>query len=131
MADNKNIQELYANMLYDNLKDSVQSVKLTPLNITAIIVSAMQLVEKIPNLSGKDKKNLVLHVLQRYNNDFPSDNPISMNMLPSFIDMAVSLDRKEVTIKIDKQGCLNCCFALLSKHGRLRAPGAPLRKKQN
>ena len=74
----------------------------------------MQVVETYPKLQGYEKKDLVLQVLRHYVEDHLDGDEESAVLLfidlflPSIIDGIISLDKKELVIKVKKG--LKACF---------------------
>ena len=74
------------------------------------LVTLMQLVESITSLKGHGKKNLVIQVMEflimeqiRDDNEYKEQLSLLVKLtLPELIDTIVSIDRKEVKIKIKK-----------------------------
>lgn len=108
------IEKLYTKLVLE------MSFELSPSNITMYIVTLMQLVESITTLKGKDKKNLVIQVMEylimdriRDDNEYKEQLSLLVKLtLPELIDTIISIDRKELKIKI-KKGVTNlmntCC----------------------
>jgi hypothetical protein len=76
--------------------------EITPSNVFGVCVRLMQVVERYPKLEGPKKKELVVRTLQRIieKNGGSSD---LMAVVPSFIDLAISIDRKNIQIAVE--GC--------------------------
>lgn len=85
-------------------------------DIISFIICLMQIVEKY-KINGASKKDIVIRII----NDILENNKNSIenvefiqsfvkNILPSFIDTIISLDKKEIIIKLEntltKCGCL-------------------------
>ena len=91
----------------DKLTDFVLGIiggsELSSLNLLGVCVSLMQVVEKYPKLQGVQKKDLVVRTLQRVIEKNGGSVDI-LALVPSFIDLAVSIDRKKVKIAVE-QGC--------------------------
>ena len=114
------IEKLYTKLVLE------MSFELSPSNITMYIVTLMQLVESITTLKGKDKKNLVIQVMEylimdriRDDNEYKEQLSLLVKLtLPELIDTIISIDRKELKIKI-KKGVTNlmntCCPKSKSK----------------
>lgn len=105
--------EFYFDGLLRDLEDIIGDGQLTTLNVLSTCVNLMQLVERKKNISGKQKKELVLKVLRRYIFDHGGEESI-LSILPDFIDTAVSLDKGEVTIKVDMEKVSGCCLSMCS-----------------
>lgn len=103
--------------LYISLSELVKGKKLTTENAVQIAINLMQIVETYPNLHGKQKKALVLQVLKlfvRGNMDGDEERALLTFIdlfLPTVIDTLVSVDKKEIAIKIKKgfKLCFPCC----------------------
>ena len=104
--------------LYDELKDVVGTRSIDKENVVGIVLSLMKLVEKHDDVKGEQKKNLIIYVLNCFINDTVSDKNeaevitgIVNFTLPTVIDTIVSIDKKELKIKLVK-GCnklFACC----------------------
>lgn len=103
--------------LYDEVKKIIGNQKLNRSNIVVILLSLMQSVENYKNLTGVQKKTLILDTLNNVINDI-IDEQEAMELkllvqltLPSVIDTFISIDKKKIAIKI-KKGCksiFSCC----------------------
>ena len=104
----------YVDSLYNTLTNS-NSV-LTKENITTIVVNLMQLVEKYPDLTGVQKKQLVIDVVNKFikDNTEGDEEEILLTFanifLPTLIDTFVSVDKKKIVIKMKKtfSSCFSC-----------------------
>jgi len=105
----------YVDGLYKTLTKS--DSPLTKENITTIVINLMQLVEKYPDLTGEQKKLLVIHVIKKFIKDITDKEEEEVLLtfvdifLPTLIDTLVSVDKKEILIKIKKNfsSCFPCC----------------------
>ena len=103
--------------LYNSLSELVNSNELTTENVVQIAFNLMQIVETYPDLNGQQKKALVLHVLKRFvreNMDGDEERALLTFIdlfLSTVIDTLVSVDKKEIAIKIKKglKECFSCC----------------------
>ena len=93
--------------LYEDLKTILAGTKLNSSNIVAILVNLMQLVEKYPQLHGQQKKQVILYSINMLiddQNDNVEDTAtlklLVQSTLPSIIDTLVSIDKKQIQIKI-------------------------------
>lgn len=86
-------------------------------DITTIVINLMQLVEKYPDLTGEQKKNLVIYVVKnfiKYKTN-KKEHEVLLTFvdifLPTLIDNLVSVDKKEIVIKLKKtfNSCFPCC----------------------
>ena len=104
--------------LYEEVKKIIGNKKLNRSNIVVILLSLMQSVENYKNLTGVQKKTLILDTLNNVINDIIDDEQEAMELkllvqltLPSVIDTFISIDKKKIAIKI-KKGCksiFSCC----------------------
>jgi hypothetical protein len=103
--------------IYRSLIKVIGDEKITTLNIVLIATNLMQLVEGYPKLNGSDKKTLVIHILKRVVEDsLEGDSEeaviIFIDMfLPSVIDTIISVDKKELSVKMKKRfkSCVPMC----------------------
>ena len=114
IVNNESIQRI-SNMLYDNI-DMVQYRTVDPINITPLCVKLMKMISSYTDISGKDKKHIVLQTIKRIVNEtVPEANryfidPIIDATLPIIIDTLISVDKREIQFKL-KQCCkwFSCC----------------------
>lgn len=105
----------YVDGLYNTLSKGDSPV--TKENITTIVINLMQLVEKYPDLTGEQKKKLVIHVVKKFIKDKTDNEEEEVLLtfvdifLPTLIDTLVSVDKKEIVIKLKKtfSSCFPCC----------------------
>lgn len=103
--------------LYSSLSRIIGDKKVTTTNVVLITTNLMQIVEKYPDLHGEQKKTLVVHVLKRFVKDHLDGDGKSAILLfihmflPSVIDTIVSVDKKEIAVKMKKglKACFSCC----------------------
>ena len=78
---------------------------ITPGNVAQLVLQLMQLVERVPSLSGAQKKQIVIQVvnrlLQQFNVSSEVQSLISMTV-PPLIDAFIQVDKKQVMISIEK-----------------------------
>ncbi len=113
IPENYAIDQLYG-VMKTLAKDGV-----TPRNITSIVLSLMQNIQKVTNMKGADKKDAVVYVVQKYievevqDPDLNRDLKIFADLtLPPLIDEFIALNNRETRIKIK-----NCLKELLKKCG--------------
>lgn len=104
--------------LYGELKEIVGERTVDRENIVEIALALMKLVEHYPDLKGPQKKQLIIHVLNTFIADTVADpteaeliEGIVKFTLPALIDTVVSIDKKEVQVKVRKgiRKLLSCC----------------------
>lgn len=104
----------YVDGLYNTLSKGDSLV--TKENITTIVINLMQLVEKYPDLTGEQKKKLVIHVVKNFIKDKTDNEEEEVLLtfvdifLPTLIDTLVSVDKKKIVIKLKKtfSSCFPC-----------------------
>ena len=100
----------YFERLVEDVTEILNDGELTPLNILSACLHLMRLVEQSENLTGMEKKEMVINVLEDYAKKHNSDNMI-LSILPDFIDKSVELDRGDLTINPDPVTTSALCFA--------------------
>jgi hypothetical protein len=103
--------------LYESLSRIIINKKVTTVNIVIIATNLMQIVEKYPNLLGVHKKSLVIYVLKKFVvNNIKGETELSLLLfidmfLPSVMDIIISVDKKEISVKIGKglKTFFQCC----------------------
>ena len=102
--------------LNSKFKNMENKNDMKPKDIINFIINLMQIVEKY-NINGASKKEIVVRIitdiLENNKNNIENIEFIQSfikNILPSFIDTIISLDKKEIIIKLEnalsKCGCL-------------------------
>ena len=95
--------------LYEELNKILAGAKLNTSNLTVILVNLMQIVETYPKLTGSQKKEVILAAINMLIDD-QNDNvedaetlKLLVKMtLPNLIDTLVSIDKKQLNIKLKK-----------------------------
>ena len=97
--------------LYKQLKEILSGAKLNSSNIMPILVNLMQIIEKYPKLKGSQKKQVILATFNMLIDDQNDNVEDAANLkllvqmtLPSVIDTIVSIDTKQVQIKVKQAG---------------------------
>jgi hypothetical protein len=104
--------ETQVNLLVDNVEQIVGKEGLSPLNIINVCISLMKIVEKLPNTTGLQRKNLVLQGITRHAKNKGYDSAILL-MLPSFIDAAIAIENGDTQIAVTDVA-VGCCLGLSS-----------------
>ena len=115
--------------LYDIIKKCLEGQHLSNANMLSLVLMSMKYIENYKQISGPKKKAVVLYVIQKiahdqYNEYIKKEN-LSVEeisqlqtilsfvelFLPPMIDTIVSLDNKEIMIKLKKniQTCFKPC----------------------
>lgn len=106
-------------LLYNEIKDVIKNGELTRSNVVFILLTLMKSVEKFKNITGIQKKAIVLDVLNTFIDENISDLTEASELkllvqltIPSLIDTLVSIDTKEIKIKLKKscKSILWCFF---------------------
>jgi len=103
----------YVDTVYTSLVNTLEG-EITPLNLAMITLNLMQMVEHYKDLTGSDKKALVVEVLERWRKEH--NESLNLDILPSVIDTFVSLDKGELQVKVNISSCLECCFPSFRKN---------------
>ncbi len=113
IPENYAIDQLYS-VMKTLAKDGV-----TPRNITGIVLSLMQNIQRVSNMKGSEKKEAVVYVVKKYieveleDEDLKRDLKVFAELtLPPLIDEFIALNNRETRIKVK-----NCLKDLLKKCG--------------
>ena len=85
---------------------------ITEFNLLTTCINMMRIVEQIENMSGVQKKNIVVETMNLYMKNTNSDMSIFC-VVPNFIDSAISLERGTLTIGNILDIGTTCCFGLV------------------
>jgi hypothetical protein len=106
--------------MIEKIKASLNGNKLTNANIGTLVILTMKTIETYREFSGSKKKAIVLYIIQKVAHDQYNDYVKTANLseeeskelqdiiaftelfLPVMIDTMISIDRKEITIKLKK-----------------------------
>ena len=112
------VQNTFSEALINNLYAQTEQIiggNLTLENMFGVLVNLMQVVEHYKEIKGIQKKQLILLVLNKYINQhivLEGDALLLKNLvqksLPMVIDTIVSIDKKELAIKIKKCRSIFC-----------------------
>jgi hypothetical protein len=105
-------KEVFNLLNYLELTNNKEPV--TEFNILFTCIDIMRNVEKIKDINGVQKKNLVLEVLNLYMKNTNSDLYL-LKTVPDFIDSAISLEKGTLTIKNVVDIGTTCCFGFMKK----------------
>jgi hypothetical protein len=96
--------------LLEKIKSILDDSDLTPMNISSIVLSLVVAVEEFKDLSGKDKKKVVLDSIEKYIlSTIPETNEIRSilldilrDLLPEMIEIIIGVDKGQYRIKAKK-----------------------------
>lgn len=96
--------------LLEKIKSTLEDSELTPMNISSIVLSLVVAVEEFKDLSGKDKKKVVLDSIEKYIlSTIPETNEIRSilldilrDLLPEMIEIIIGVDKGQYRIKAKK-----------------------------
>lgn len=99
--------------IYDNIEFIIENKQVNTATIVSITVSLMKNVELYPQLSGEDKKKVVLHLLNKIvDEEIPDEGELQnvkmilQTTIPIMIDTIVSADKKKLRLNVKK--CVKC-----------------------
>lgn len=91
--------------LFDQITHTLPTEGITPGNVAQLVLHLMQLVERVPSLSGAQKKQIVIQVINRLLRQFnvaPEVQSLISMTVPPLIDAFIQVDKKQVMISIEK-----------------------------
>ncbi len=102
--------------IYSKVLRTIKTKEIQVSNLVTIATSAMTIVQKYPTLTGTEKKNLVIDIIQKIIDDtnlLPEDQKQTAFLfirftLPSLIDTIISVYNREIDLKKIGQGCVSC-----------------------
>ena len=95
--------------LYENLQRLTESGGLTVENVAFVLIGLMQFVDSMDDISGPEKKALVISTLTRYIEDDGNPCNLPLDLLPSVIDALVAVDKNELKIHVRPHKCIPAC----------------------
>lgn len=104
--------------LYIQLQKFLNDSPISSTNIVPTIISLMKTVETYKEVSGVDKRNMIIHVLNRFVREQMGDTQetkyikfIIDNTAKEIIDTLISVDKKQLVIKTKKyfSKLFSCC----------------------
>jgi len=96
-------------MLLKSIQNTIGEEKLSASNVITATISLMQLVESMPNLSGIQKKDLVISALKKFIRDNGGDVSL-IDTVPTFIDAIVATENGKLTISQAEEVVIGCCI---------------------
>ncbi len=98
--------------LFHHLKLVLGDKKLDLSNIINIVIDLMKFIDYF-NIVNKNKKEIILYTIKKYFNQIDNNEIHNqfLDMLPSMIDMFISIDKKKIKIRKPK---LSCMFPMFS-----------------
>lgn len=108
-------QEDIDNLIKD-LSKIISDKKVTTANILSVITQLMVAAAKYPNLSGSQKKELVIYVTRKFiedSKDLDENTKLELltmfdTIIPTAIDLLVAASKSKFAFKIKKK-LLSCC----------------------
>ena len=108
--------KIYLNLKQKFKKTLAKDVEITPKDIINFLIYLMQYVEKYTT-KGANKKEIVINIIKdiisNYKNNIKNvehmENFVN-TVLPSLIDIIISLDRKQIFIKLENAFESKCYF---------------------
>jgi len=111
MADNELIRKVY-----DDAKVAFGSEQLSTSSVITLAVRLMEVVEKLPNIDGAEKKRIVIEVAKLIVNDsnISDEDKINVNLiidltLPMVIDTIISASRGQFSFNNLKNKLKKLC----------------------
>lgn len=107
---------------YDAIREQIDLKTFKAADLLKFATLAMRLAEKYPQLSGPDKKDLVIRLAKRLVSEIPDlaaddlsvlESAIEL-VLPSAIDYIIAASKGQLDLNVVKQqfsGCFPCCGA--------------------
>jgi|GEM_PF-5982022 len=100
--------------IYNKIRESIKDKSITVYDLIPIATNVMQIVQKYPNLSGNEKKKLVVNVIKQLVDDsdiIPQEQEaialtIIQYTLPHVIDAVVAAYKKNIDLKKIKEDCI-------------------------
>lgn len=99
---------LYGDSVVTSIETIVGTGHVDITNILIICTNCMQLVEKIPKLTGAQKKALVIYALNKVLEKRNLDKTLLV-LIPTYIDMAVQINNGDVSITPVPEAVSGCC----------------------
>lgn len=93
--------------LVEKLEKVVGDGELSADVILSLTITSMQLVEKVKNLKGQEKKDLVLNSLEKLIEKKGGDYKEILKFIPKVIDNFIGIENGE--IKFTSKGLFPCC----------------------
>ena len=99
--------------IYNEVLEGIHTKSVDPSDLVVISTSAMQIVQKYPNLTGSDKKRLVIDVMSKLvsESDLVSEEQqedaqaFLQHALPNMIDTVVNAYQHKIKLKKVGQKC--------------------------
>jgi hypothetical protein len=66
-------EQALADQVYDRVKSAIGTKRVSVASVTIMLTAAVAEVEKLPGLTGMQKKDLVVHVVSRLTDEIPAD----------------------------------------------------------
>ena len=103
------------NVLYDKLKKMIKNQEIKPINIIIIAEAAMRLLGKIKNLSGYEKKAMVIELVKKLVREasLSDDDKMAIEIiinytLPVIIDEFYKISKGGIDFGAIKKSCKRC-----------------------
>jgi hypothetical protein len=111
----KSTQKKISDTLYDTFINIVNEDDFTITKVITLTTSLMQAVDKYTELTGSEKKVIVLYVIERFiedtnNNTVKDILNTAKPLLPDIIDTIMNVDKRKIKIRAKKLfESIKCC----------------------
>lgn len=101
--------------IYTKINEYIGNGSITIVNILSVCLYTMKCIESYRNLSGNEKKNIVIECLR--NTILQKNGDVNiLEILPSFIDTSIGIEKGDIQINIKPEKCcLTLCQLLKNK----------------
>lgn len=96
-----------------SLEALIGGEEITPATVVSLVINCMQIVETVPNLPGQEKKDLVVAGVRKLLEKKGVDTGI-LALVPSVIDVLISVEKGLVKIAPTKEEVKKCCSSTFS-----------------
>lgn len=100
--------------LIESSKSIIGDGQVNLVNILSIIISFMQIVEKMPNMKGLQKKTAVMTAVSTIIKNTTSDSAL-LDLVPSFIDIVIGVENNGLIF--EPEAVAKSCWSYLSSCG--------------
>lgn len=112
---NESTQKKISDTLYDTFINIIKEDDFTTTKVITLTTSLMQAVDKYTELTGSEKKVIVLYVIERFTEDAENNTvkdilTVAKPMLPDIIDAIMNVDKRKIKIRAKKfLDSIMCC----------------------
>ncbi len=123
MNQDTNADEVKVVENVDALVKAIENImgneEINSVNVLSLCINAMQIVEKMPKMSGEMKKKVVVSAIGELISRRKGDMSL-LSLIPQFIDTTINVEKGKIHITINPEEVLSCCASMCGSFANVK-----------